>query len=306
MDDIPPLFKQGASARARAGIFVLLALVMITVDVRLHVLDKVRLGIGAALYPLQRIALVPRDIFLSAGGYFTSIDKLQAENTALKQQQIINAQLIQREQQVAAENVHLRSLVQMKDQLPLKSVMGEVLYDTRDPFTQKIVLNRGTHDGVTAGQPVIDDIGVIGQVTRVFPFMSEVTLLTDQDQAIPVQVLRNGLRSVAYGNGQSGQLELRFMSSNVDIQKGDILVTSGIDSLYPPGLAVATVDYVEKNSTNAFARIVCEPVAGIGRNKFFLILLKNENSEAQEQQVLNSELNKGESSPVAKKKEVKK
>lgn len=306
MDDIPPLFKQGASARARAGIFVLLALVMITVDVRLHVLDKVRLGIGAALYPLQRLALVPRDALYSASEYFASIDTLQKENATLKQQQILNAQLLQREQQVSAENGQLRNMLQMKEQLPLKSVMGEVLYDARDPFTQKIVLNRGSHEGVTAGQPVIDDIGVIGQVTRVFPFMSEVTLLTDQDQAIPVQVLRNGLRSVAYGNGQSGQLELRFMSSSVDIQKGDILVTSGIDSLYPPGLAVATVDFVEKNSTNAFARIVCEPVAGIGRNKFFLILLKNENAAEHGQQELNSELNKGESSPIAKNKGAKK
>lgn len=306
MDDIPPLFKQGASARARAGFFVLLALVMITVDVRLHVLDKVRLGIGAALYPLQRIALLPRDAIYAAGSYFASIDTLQKENTVLKQQQIINAQLLQREQQVSAENGQLRNLLQMKEQLPLKSVMGEVLYDARDPFTQKIVLNRGIHEGVTAGQPVIDDIGVIGQVTRVFPFMSEVTLLTDQDQAIPVQVLRNGMRSVAYGNGQSGQLELRFMSSNVDIQKGDILVTSGIDSLYPPGLAVATVEFVEKNSTNAFARIVCRPVAGIGRNKFFLILLKNETSAEHSQQELNSELNKGESSPIAKNKGAKK
>lgn len=307
MDDIPPLFKQGASARARAGFFVLLALLMITVDVRLHVLDKVRMGVGAVLYPIQTLALIPRDALYSVGKYFESVSTLQEENTQLRKQQILNAQTLQREQQISAENTQLRNLLQMKVHMPLESVMGEVLYDARDPFTQKIVLNQGSQHKVTAGQPVIDDIGVIGQVTRVFPFTSEVTLLTDQDQAIPVQVLRNGLRSVAYGNGQTGELELRFMASSVDIQKGDILVTSGIDSLYPPGLAVATVDFVETNSTSAFARILCKPIAGIGRNKFFLILLKDESEAAgaQDGSALNTELNQGETSPVVKQKGTK-
>ncbi len=120
---------------------------------------------------------------------------------------------------------------------------------------------------------MIDDAGVIGQVTRVFPLTSEATLLSDKDQAIPVQVARNGLRSVAYGRGQSGVLDLRFLPANADIRKGDVLITSGIDGVYPPGLAVATVIQVESKSTDAFARIVCQPTAGIDRNKQVLILL---------------------------------
>lgn len=273
MDDTPPLFKQGTPARVRAGFFVVLALVMLLVDARMHLLEKVRIGIGVTLYPLQALALMPRDVAYSVGDYFSSLTALQRENEELRSQSVINGQALQREQQIAAENAQLRSLLQMQQSLNIRSLAGEVLYDARDPFTRKIILNRGSHHEVAAGQPVIDDIGVVGQVTRVFPLWSEVTLLTDQDQAIPVQILRNGLRSVAYGSGQSGELDLRFMATNADIQKGDVLVTSGIDNVYPPGLAVATVTQIETKSTAAFARIICKPIAGIDRNKIFLILL---------------------------------
>jgi rod shape-determining protein MreC len=273
MDDTPPLFKQGASARVRAGFFVVLALVMLLVDARMHLLEKVRLGIGVALYPLQTLALMPRDAAYSVGGYFSSLTTLQRENEVLRAQSVINAHALQREQQIATENTQLRNLLQMQQSIAIPSLAGEILYDARDPFTRKIILNRGSHHEVAAGQPVIDDVGIVGQVTRVFPLWSEVTLLTDQDQAIPVQILRNGLRSVAYGSGQSGELDLRFMATNADIQKGDVLVTSGIDSVYPPGLAVATVTQIETKSTAAFARILCQPIAGIDRNKTLLILL---------------------------------
>jgi rod shape-determining protein MreC len=134
---------------------------------------------------------------------------------------------------------------------------------------------------VALGQPVIDDVGVVGQVTRIFPFTSEVTLLTDKDQAIPVQVVRSGLRSVAYGQGQSGILDLRFMAANADIRNGDVLVTSGIDGVYPPGLAVAKVVQVENKSSDAFAHIQCQPSAGIDRNRQLLILLANTDIEAR-------------------------
>lgn len=273
MDDTPPLFKQGTPARVRAGFFVVLALVMLLVDARMHLLEKVRVGVGITMYPLQVLALMPRDIAYSVGDYFSSVTKLQRENDELRSQSVINAQALQREQQIAAENTQLRNLLHMQQNLPIRSLAAEILYDARDPFTRKIILNRGSHHDVVAGQPVIDDIGIVGQVTRVFPLWSEVTLLTDQDQAIPVQILRNGLRSVAYGSGQSGELDLRFMATNADIQKGDVLVTSGIDNVYPPGLVVATVTQIETKSTAAFARILCQPIAGIDRNKMLLILL---------------------------------
>lgn len=277
--DIPPLFKQGASARVRASFFALIAIIMLVVDSRMHALTIVRQAVGTVLYPFQVVALMPRDVAYKMGDYFTSLHTVQNQNDALRRQQVLNAQLLQQERQIAAENNQLRNLLNMQQRISSKSLVGEILYDARDPFTRKIILNRGTQQGVAPGQPVIDDIGIVGQVTRVFPFVSEVTLLTDKDQAIPVQVLRTGLRSVAYGRGQSGVLDLRFMAANADIRKGDVLVTSGIDGVYPPGLSVATVVQVETKSTDAFAHIVCMPSAGIDRHRQLLILLVEQPNE---------------------------
>jgi rod shape-determining protein MreC len=269
----PPLFKQGASARAKLIICALLAVVLLVADARMNALAMVRRAVGTVLYPLQVAALAPRDAMLAVGGYFTSISTLQHENAEFKAEQVRNAQALQENQYLANENAHLRRLMAADARLPVKSVMSEMLYDTRDPFTRKIVLNRGSQHGVGLGQPVIDEAGVVGQVTRLYPYTSEVTLLTDKDQAISVQVVRSGVRSVAYGRGQSGVLDLRFMPANADIKKGDTLVTSGIDGVFPAGLAVASVVSVEHKSADAFAQIVCEPAAGIGRNRQFLVLL---------------------------------
>ena len=269
----PPLFKQGASARAKVVFFALLAIVLLVIDARTNTLAMLRQFTGTVLYPLQVAALAPRDALYAAGGYLGSLTLLQRENGALRSEQTRNAQALQQGQFLAAENAYLRRLLAASERLPVKSVLSEMLYDTRDPFTRKIVLNRGSQHGVALGQPVIDDTGVVGQVTRLYPFTAEVTLLTDRDQAISVQVVRSGVRSVAYGRGQSGVLELRFIATNADIKKGDALVTSGLDGVYPAGLAVATVLSVEHKSADAFARIVCQPAAGVDRNQQFLILL---------------------------------
>src|SRR3569832_533023 len=269
----PPLFKQGASARVKVAIFTLLAIGLLVVDARVRSLTMIRQAVGVALYPLQAVALLPRDAAYAVADYFSSVSTLQKENRNLRRQQVANAQALQQGQQLMAENAQLRKLLGAAERLPVKSIMSEILYDTRDAFTRKIVLDRGARQGVALGQPVIDDIGVVGQVTRVFPFTSEVTLLTDKDHAISVQVIRSGVRSVAYGRGQSGVLDLRFMPANADIRKGDVLATSGIDGVYPAGLSVATVVQVENKSGDAFARIVCQPTAGIDRNKQLLILL---------------------------------
>jgi rod shape-determining protein MreC len=274
----PPLFKQGASARAKMMVFALIALVLLMADSRLRTLVTVRQAIAVALYPLQVVAMLPRDGFVAATDYFSSLHTLQGENSQMREQRVLNAQQLQQSRQLLAENAHLRKLLAASERVSLQSVMSEILYDARDPFSRKVILDRGNRHGIEPGQPVIDDLGIVGQVTRVFPFTSEVTLLTDKDHAIPVQVLRSGVRSVAYGRGQSGVLELRFMASNADIQKGDVLLTSGIDGVYPPGLAVATVVAVESKTSDAFARIVCLPTAGVARNRQLLVLLADTRS----------------------------
>lgn len=269
----PPLFKQGAPARVKVTVFALISIALLVIDYRMHSLSMIRQAVGTSLYPVQMAALTPRDAAYKIGGYFSSLSLLQKEVQTLKSEQASNAQALQQAQHLNSENAHLRSLLASRERVPVKSIMGELLYDTRDAFTRKIVVDRGTRQGVAPGQPVIDDIGVVGQVTRVFPFTSEVTLLTDKDQAIPVQIVRNGLRSIAYGSGQSNLLDLRFMAPNADIKIGDVLVTSGIDGVYPPGLSVAKVVQIENRTANVFGRIVCQPLAGIDRNRQLLILL---------------------------------
>ena len=269
----PPLFKQGASARVKMTVFACISISLLLVDSRLHTLSAFRQVVGTVLYPLQMAALLPRDALLRMEDYFSSISALEKELRELKRQQIVSAQIVQQSQLETSENRQLRKLIEARERVPVKSMLAEILYDTRDVHTRKIVLDRGSRQGVAPGLPVIDNLGVVGQVTRVFPFTAEVTLLTVKEQAIPVQVLRNGLRGVTFGRDQSGLLDLRFMAPNADILVGDVLVTSGLDGVYPAGLAVARVVQVESNASGAFGRVVCQPLAGIEHNTQLLILM---------------------------------
>jgi rod shape-determining protein MreC len=273
----PPLFKQGASARVKMMVFAGISIGLLLADSQKLALNMLRQTVGTVLYPAQMAALAPRDLAYGVGNYFSSLSALETEVRELKRQQIVAAQTMQQAQLNIIENAHLRKLMEARQHVPVKSMMAEILYDARDMYSRKIVLDRGSQQGVELGFPVIDNLGVVGQVTRVFPFTSEVTLLTDKAQAIPVQILRSGLRSVAYGGGQSGQLELRYTTTNADIVVGDIVVTSGLDGVYPAGLAVARVMLVENNANGVFGRVVCQPLAGIARNTQLLVLMSTPN-----------------------------
>jgi rod shape-determining protein MreC len=277
----PPLFKQGASARAKMLLFALIAVGLLMADSRFKALATIRQAVGVALYPVQVIAMLPRDAFFATTEYFSSLSTLKDENRHMREQQVLNSQLLQQSRQLQAENAYLRKLLDASERTQLKTVMSEILYDARDPFSRKVIIDRGDSHGIKPGHPVIDDLGVVGQVTRVFPFTSEITLLTDKEHAIPVQVLRSGVRSVAYGRGQTGELELRFMASNADIQKGDVLMTSGIDGVYPAGLAVAVVTKIEQNPESPFAKIISTPVAEVTNHLQLLLLELPDAKEAE-------------------------
>lgn len=274
MDTPPPLFNQGVSARARLAFFSFLAIALIVVDSRIKALETVRLGVGVVLYPVQQVLLVPGRLADNVTGYFTSVTSLQRENEGLKRRQLESAQELQQARQLAADNERLRQLLGARDRIgATPTLVGAVLYESRDRFSHKIVLHVGADHGVRTGNPVIDDIGVVGQVTRVFKTTAEVTLLTDKDQSIPIQVVRNGLRGVAFGGADPGTLDLRFMAANADVENGDIAVTSGLDGLYPPGLAVGRVALVERAAKDQFARIVLKPAAGVEHHTQLLVLL---------------------------------
>ncbi|WP_233846074.1 rod shape-determining protein MreC [Paraburkholderia sp. HD33-4] len=272
----PPLFKQGPSALARLVFFVVLALALLISDARFQTLEIVRGVLGAGLYPLQRAALVPRDIFMGAADLAVTSATLRDENAKLRAKDLQLSQQANTAASLAAENTHLRALMQLSQRLTTQSLPAEIQYDTRDPFTQKVVIGRGAQQGIQNGSPVVDEDGVIGQVTRVFPLQAEVTLLTDKDQAVPVEILRTGLRSVIYGTPKGDTLDLRFVPISADVQSGDELVTSGLDGVYPPGLPVAKVVRVDKQADTAFARVVSLPVAAVrGAHQVLVLHVQN-------------------------------
>ena len=267
----PPFFKLGPSPLARFVFFASISLVLMLLDARLNALDSLRQIISVAVAPLQRLAMTPVELLDRTGDFFVTQARLQNDNALLTQRQLVQAAQLQRLQALQAENVHLRNILSIQQQRGENVVVAEIVYAGRDPFSQKITVDKGSNHKVQAGQPALDDIGVIGQVTRVYPFSSEITLLTDKDQAIPVEIVRNGARAIAFGHGQDGALELPFMAANADIQSGDTLVTSGIDGVYPAGLPVAVVSKIERNAS--FAKITCIPSAGVNRHKQLLILI---------------------------------
>ena len=268
----PPFFKTGPTPLARLLIFSMLSLALLIADARFKYLEFLRQIAAVIVYPVQRIAAAPADIAHRAGEFFVTHSALREENARLRQESLANAQLLQQLKSLQAENAHMRGLLAARERADTKATLAEILYAARDPFSHKIVVDKGLQHEVRDGQPVIDQIGVVGQVTRAYQWLSEVTLITDKDQLVPVLNVRNGLRAVLAGTGNASTLELRFVPLNADFQNGDRLVTSGIDGVYPPGLPVAEVSNVERNANYPFARIACTPLAGVNKNTQVLIV----------------------------------
>ncbi|MDD5250590.1 MAG: rod shape-determining protein MreC [Rhodocyclaceae bacterium] len=271
----PPFFKRGPAPLAQLIFFVTLAIALLFIDLRFHTLEWVRFGVATVVWPVQRLAGMPVEAAGETAQYFSSLATLQAENAAYKKKQLATANQLLRQEYLELENKRLRALLDMRASQPAVGRVAEILYAARDPFSRRVIVDKGLQAGIEAGQAVIDDIGVIGQVTRTFPLTSEVTLLTDKDQAIPVEVQRNGLRAVLNGTG-AGMMELRFLAANADVKPGDVLVTSGIDGVYLAGLPVARVSSIDRDNSYAFARIYCDPLAGVERHGQVLVLGKRE------------------------------
>ena len=276
----PPFFKQGPSANVRLAFFSLLAIALLIVDARLDTMSRLRQGIATVLYPVQRLLLVPRNVIGSLGDYTGEIERMRAENAEMHRIEAANARTLLQAEQLAAENSQLRQLLGMRERTALRSAVAEVLYDARDPFARRLVVDRGTQHGVKAGQPVIDAHGVIGQVTRAHPLSSEITLVTDRNSTIPVEIRRTGIRTLAWGGPGGGTVELRFLPAATDIREGDELVTSGLDGIFPAGLPVARVSAVKPGSTSAFMRVHAEPTARVERTRLLLVLLVDPPADA--------------------------
>lgn len=271
----PTLFKHGPSALSRLTLYSALALFLMVADARFHVTEPLRKGVATALYPLQWLMLQPVELAERGAGYLQALQAAQQDVDAAQKKMAQMSVRAGEADQLLRENAELRKLLELRVRLDTPALAAQVLYDTADPYTRRVMVDRGQLAGVEPGSPVVDANGVLGQVTRVYPMLSEVTLVIDRDQAIPVLNLRTGARSVAYGDpvgGSGGGMELRFTPSNADVQEGDLLTTSGVDGLYPPGLPVARVQRVERRADSAFARIYCTPLAQVYGARHVMVL----------------------------------
>jgi len=269
----PPFFKQGTSALTKLIIFSFISMAMMLADQRYNIVQPARWVLSLMIYPVQWLALRPQVAWHDMGDVFEGkqdvLDNLQAAQAQLLAQSVRTVQL----EQLELENRHLRELLELRQRMGTPAVAAEVLYEAGDPFTRKMVLDKGALSGMVQGSPVMDEQGILGQITRVHPLVSEITLVTDREHSIPVLNTRTGARGVAFGeSGGAPLLELRYMATNADIEIDDVLTTSGVDGVYPPGIPVAKVVKVERRADTVFARILCESLARVQGARHVMVL----------------------------------
>ena len=259
----PPFFRQGPSALTKLILCSALALFLMVADNRFAVTRQLRSMVATALHYPQQVLLVPVQAVQGGGNHLLSLKDAIVNEEAARRALALQSERSLRVEQLLAENAHLRGLLDLRPAINVKSQAAQVLYETADPYSRKVIIDRGATNGVTVASPVINENGVLGPVTRVYLLSSEVTLLTDQDAAIPVLNSRTLARGAAFGSAGAigGGMEMRFAAGNSDVQPGDLLTTSGLDGIYPPGLPVAKVASVDRKVDSGFARILLTPNA---------------------------------------------
>jgi rod shape-determining protein MreC len=268
----PPMFRQGYSALTKLVFFSALALFLMVADTRFKLAVPVRSGIALVLNPVERTLRMPLDALQGGQDYFRGLSAALKSEDAARRQLAAQSERASRGDQLAAENARLRALLELRPAIQVRSIPAEVMYEASDPYSRKVFLDRGAINGVALGSPVVNENGVLGQVTRVYPLNAEVSLLTDKDAAIPVLDTRTQQRSAAFGTPLGHGMELRFIASNADVKEGDTLTTSGVDGVYPPGLPVARVASVDRKGESGFARILLVPAANPDSVRHVLVL----------------------------------
>jgi len=270
----PPFFRQGPSALSRLAVCSALALFLMVADTRFKVMQPLRVVLAAVIYPVQWLALQPVDLLTGASDYFSGLNSAQRSKEEAFKKLGLQSLRSNQVEQLTLENERLRKLLDLRQRQQTSGIAAQVLYDSADSFSRKVIIDKGLVHKVQEGSPVLDERGVLGQVTRVYPMVSEVTLITDRDHAIPVLNTRTGARGVAFGDTttHADAMELRYMAANVDVNVGDLLTTSGVDGVYPPGLPVARVEKVERRVDAIFARIYCVPAALVSGASHVLVL----------------------------------
>jgi rod shape-determining protein MreC len=269
----PPLFRQGVPALLKLIVCLSISIALMLIDFRYKALDPIRNNINLIMRPLEHAMLFPRNVLEAISEYFTTRGTLDKENQEMKGRQAELALLANQSELLLVENQNLRQLMDLQNHLSYKTLPVEILFNPPNPISQRIVINRGSNDGLKLGNPIANDSGILGQVVRIYDRSAEVSLLEDRNFAVPVQVARNGLRAAVFGAGRGNPLELRYLPVASDLEVGDILITSGIDGIYPPGFAVAVISRIERSADKNSSNVFCVPVAPVNRYRQALALL---------------------------------
>ena len=267
-----PIFKHGPSPQSRLIFVLILSALLMFLDHKMASFDTARGYLQSMVSPLQYLASTPKNMIDWAADNITTRRNLMQRNEQLKANEVVlKEQLIQLDI-VKRENERLRALLSSPVRADSKKMVAEILSVDSDPYSHQVVINRGANDGLYEGQPVIDENGVVGQVLHVGTISSRVLLITDITTAVPVRIQRNGVRLVANGTGTIDKLTHNFVPHSIDIQEGDLLVTSGLGGKYPEGYPVAKVTIVIQDESRPFARVQSEPIAQIDRIRYLLLL----------------------------------
>ena len=298
-------FSRGPGALARLTFFSLMAIAIMIADHRFHALSFVRLGVSVVLTPIEETLRLPGKLVQRTGVYFSDLDRLVTENAALNAKVMELTAGHQQAQLIRAESRYFALLSDANKRFGDRGIVAEIIRDARNPYVRKIVIDKGSSQGLRPGLAVIDGSGVVGQLTAVGVLTSEVTLSTEKDQSVPVMALRSGLRAIAVGSGRAGTIDIPFIPVGADIQVGDELVTSGIDGTYPAGLSVAKVTSVDRNPAFQFAKISAKPISGTEQQRFVKVLTQEELKDYPRPDVKSDEGKTGRDRTPLKRREVR-
>ena len=270
------LFIRGPSVTFRMVVLVVASFALMTVDHRWHSLEFVRGALSSVIYPLQYTIDLPIRLFYWTDERLSSQQILLEKNREFEVRHLENRVQLQKLDIIEKENDRLRKLLGATPKTTERLLISEIINVDLDPYKQLILLNKGSNSDVYQGQPIIDALGVMGQVIHVGPMSSTAMLITDASHAIPVQINRTGLRAIAYGSGKIDQLNLRYLTHNVDIKVGDLLVTSGLGETFPANFPVAIISKVERPAGEPFAHIEARPHAQLDKSREVLLVWRNE------------------------------
>ena len=266
------LFNKGPSLLSKLLLLTFISIILMGVDFRFHYLKEIRQFTNVFTKPLHAVLNLPNDIYNVTAQYFSNQSRLIHDNETLKLDIDQLKGDLQRLDFIDQENDRLRNLLEVKNTHKFKTEAVSIIYSRFDPFNQKIIIDGGQNKDFQPGQPVIDALGLVGQISSVYPETSEVTLIIDKKMSVPIQIQRNGLRAITNGNGQNETISLSYLPNSVDVVKGDILKTSGIDTIYPEGIAVAEVLEIKHDPKLPFAKIICKPLSAIRNHSHVLVV----------------------------------